>query len=524
VRTLKVMLSLALLVALAAFPSAASASPAPAHSVSNHSVSNPDGTVIHFTVFKPGRATSARRAPVVLHSHGWGGSRSTAIGGVIEDFLNAGMGVLSFDQRGHGESTGQAHVQDPTRETEDVKLLIDFIAKLPWVAHDRDARGRSIANDPVLGAVGGSYGGGYQTMTALDEIADEGRTRFNALAPEITWYDLPNSLAPNKVVRTAWNAVLYAAGAANVPQYIHEAFAWGATSGQWPDGTVLDRPVPGIPNIDEEFHKHSPVAFVEKGIRINVPVMFRQGITDNLFNLNQGLSIFNKALTPAARAKSYFVGYNGGHALPNVLPAGTGGGTIATEGDACSGPSEFSGLTIRFFQKVFAGTSTRGLLPSRYNLTTADDSSCVRGNRFTASRAMSVQGPAGDVVAVSGAGAPLQLEVASGPMTVAGIAKLKGTVTAAGLDGRAFFGLAVGSTPADARVVANNLIPMRHALPVTGEAFELELTGVSVVVPEGQHLYLTIAPMSDLFFGHGSKAPTGWVLSDLQLTLPGLAK
>src|SRR5688500_1717533 len=163
-------------------------------------------------------------------------------------------------------------------------------------------------------------------------------------------------------------------------------------------------------------------------------------------------------------------------------------------------------------------------MPSRYNLTTADDSSCVRGNRFTAARAVSVQGPGGDVVAVSGAGAPLQLEVASGPMTVAGIAKLKGTVTAAGLDGRAFLGLAVGSTPADARVVANNLIPMRRALPVSGEAFELELTGVSVVVPEGQHLYLTIAPMSDLFFGHGSKAPTGWVLSDLQLTLPGLAK
>ena len=520
-RLTKVAVPLVLIAAIAAFPPGAWA--APAHTLSHHTVRNPqDGTTIAFTVFKPAGASAARKVPVVLHSHGWGGSRATEIGGAVEQFLDAGMGVVSFDQRGFGESTGQAHVQDPTKETEDVQALIDFVARLPWVRHDVDRQGRAIRNDPVMGAVGGSYGGGYQTMTALDEIAEQGRTRFNALAPEITWFDLPESLAPNKVPRTAWTVVLYAAGARDVPQYIHEAFVWGAATSQWPDGTVLGEPVEGVPNIDAEFHKHSPLAFVERGIRINVPVLQRQGVNDNLFNLNEGLNIFHRALTPAARRQSFFVGYNGGHALPNVAPMGTGGGTIATSVDACSAP-DFTAVTIRFFKRVFAGQSTAGVLPAKYNLTTAAEDRCLRLN--SVARRMTVPAEmAGtrDVVAVSGpiAGAALHLPIADGPITVAGVPRLSGTMTALGADARAFFGLSVGTTPADAKVIANNLMPIRYVTPVVGEPFSLDLSGVAVEVPAGQSLFLTVSPMSDLFFGHASKAPAGWRLADLKVSLP----
>jgi ABC-2 type transport system ATP-binding protein len=125
-----------------------------------------------------------------------------------------------------------------------------------------------------------SYGGGYQTMTALDEIAETGSTRFDALAPEITWYDLPESLAPQKVVRSAWNFLLYGIGASMVPDYIHESFAWGSATGQWPDGTLYGQAVAGAPNLDKIFHQHSPVAFVEKGIRINVPLSVERGRED----------------------------------------------------------------------------------------------------------------------------------------------------------------------------------------------------------------------------------------------------
>lgn len=478
------------------------------HTAEDATVTNPDdGTKIAITVFKPSGASATSQVPVILHSHGWAGSRNRTVGGAIKEFLDAGIGAVSIDQRGHGQSGGQAHVQDPTRETEDIKAVIDHIAGLDWVRLDGPG-------DPVLGAIGGSYGGGYQTMTALDEIADEGRTRFNALAPEITWYDLPESLAPQGVVRSVWTALLYAVGARMVPQYIHEAQAWGTATGWWPDGTILGQKVAGVPDIDSEFHKHSPVAFAERGIKIDVPVLFRQGISDNLFNLNQGIHLLQDAVTDEAQEQSYLVGYNGGHALPNVVPAGSSGGS-----DACS-PGSFTKLSIQFFQQIFSGQSTSGLLPDRYNLTTADGSKCLSFDSFKAGSTFPVSLAGGNTISTSGLGAPLHIPITSEPITVTGIPTLKGSVTALGIDSRAFFGLSLGSSPADARVITNNLMPLRRPLPVTGSDFEIELPGVAVEMPEGKTLFLTITPVSDMFVYHGSRAPGALVLSGLEVNLP----
>ncbi|HJR45684.1 MAG TPA: CocE/NonD family hydrolase [Actinomycetota bacterium] len=491
------------------------------HTSTPATVTNPnDGTIIDIQVFQPAVAAPANQVPVILHSHGWGGSKSTGISGDIKAMLDAGLGVVSISQRGHGNSGGQANVQDPTMETEDIKAVIDHIATLDWVLHDTDAAGTPIANDPVLGAIGGSYGGGYQTMTTLDEIADQGRTRLDALAPEITWYDLPESLAPQHVPRSAWDTVLYAAGAGMLPDYVHVAQAWGTTTNQWPDGTIYGQPVEGVPNLDAEFHKHSPVSFAERGIKIDVPVLIKQGTTDNLFNLNEGLNNFHKALTDDARAESYFVAFNGGHALPNVAPPGNpadlqlGGGV-----DACSG--DWTQLRIDFFKRVFAGTSTDGLLPNQYNFTDLDGTTCHRFDAIDNSRTVAVEPltPAG-TVSTTGLGAPLHIEIADGPITVTGVPKLAGNLVAAGLDSRAFFGLSTGTSPADARVVQNNLLPLRQILPTGGEGFEIELPGVSVQVPEGEKLFLTISAFSDMYFGHSSKPVGGLVLSDMTLTLP----
>jgi pimeloyl-ACP methyl ester carboxylesterase len=483
------------------------------HSKQNQIVKGQGGVDIAVTVFKPA-AASSRRVPVILHSHGWGGSRDTEIGGDVKAFLDAGFGVVSVDQRGHGESGGQANVQDPTLETEDMKNVIDRIASFDWVRLDGP-------NDPVLGAFGISYGGGYQTMTALDEIADEGRTRFNALTPQITWYDLPQSLAPQKVVRTAWNVLLYGVGSQMVPNYIHEAFMWGTATNQWPDGTLYGQPVPGAPNLHKEFSKHSPRAFVEKGIKIDIPVLIRQGNTDNLFPVNEGLDNFEKTLTPAARAQSYFITFNGGHALPNAIPPGSpaaaelGGGV-----DACSPKGDFTQLSIEFFKRVFAGRSTAGLMPARYNFTMLDSETCASVPSVDDKTLKVDPLGAGSIATTAGGGAPLQLPIAEGPLTLTGVPTLKGTVASTGLDGRAFFGLALGTNPADARVIDNNLMPLRQIMPTTGDKFSIELPGIGVQIPKGQSLFLTITPESDMYFGHMSRTPAALVLSDLRLSLP----
>jgi ABC-2 type transport system ATP-binding protein len=123
---------------------------------------------------------------MIMHSHGWGGSRATQPDS-FQELLDHGYGVLSFDQRGFGASGGQAHVENPAYEGKDVRKLVQLVSGLPWVRQDGPG-------DPRLAAIGGSYGGGYQFLGAFEELRLRGKPVFDALAPEITWYDLHQSL------------------------------------------------------------------------------------------------------------------------------------------------------------------------------------------------------------------------------------------------------------------------------------------------------------------------------------------
>src|SRR5688572_32129637 len=87
---------------------------------------------ICYTLFKPAGARAKKPVPMILHSHGWGGSRTTDPA-VFEPWLDAKYGVLSFDQRGFGESGGTAQVENPDIEGHDVRALVDLIASKGWV-------------------------------------------------------------------------------------------------------------------------------------------------------------------------------------------------------------------------------------------------------------------------------------------------------------------------------------------------------------------------------------------------------
>lgn len=474
------------------------------HTKTDLAVTGAQDTPIWISVYRPAGATADTPVPVILHSHGWGGSR-TSSNGAFRKELDRGFAVVSIDQRGFGQSGGKANVEDPDLEGRDVIAVIDHVASLDWVAKDRP-------NDPVLFAMGGSYGGGYQYIGALTELRDTGRTRFNALAPEITWFNLSESLAPQKVVRSAWASLLYAAGAANIVEYVHPAFAWGLSTGQWPDGTN-----PAVHNLDEEFFTHGPSGFVAEGIRLDIPTLVYQGASDNLFNLNEGIHNFQQTLTPKARKRSMFVSFNGGHALPNAAPQG-----YATAGDACSGEGGFSELRLRFFESILAGEGIRSISKTPYNLTTADGKTCLRTNSIDNRTTLAAGLPTtSTTVTTTGAGAPQHLEIASGPLNIAGIPKLTSTVTSAGADQRVFFAVSVGTNPATARVVQNNMMPLRELLPVIKTERTIELPGIAVDVKAGEKVYLTVSPVSDMSFGHGSvRTPGAVTLENLQVSLP----
>jgi ABC-2 type transport system ATP-binding protein len=488
------------------------------HSREQAAIVSHDGTVIAATVYRPAGASAAAPVPMILHSHGWGGSR-TDDAAAFRTELDAGFGVLSFDQRGFGETPGRAGVQDPDKEGRDVITVVDHVAGLDWVAKEPAS---PIADDPVLFAMGGSYGGGYQLVGAFTEmrLRDDGLTRFDALAPEITWYDLPESLAPAGVARSAWLTVLYAAGLQAHEDDIHVGFAYGSATGQWPDGSV-----PGVPNLQEKLGRNGPVAFVEgDGLQLDIPLLVGQGASDNLFNLNQGWKIFERAVSDTAREQSIFIGYNGGHALPNVLPAGYPAAVeLGSNADVCS-PGGFGALRLAFFQMVAAGENPRALVGSPYSLMTADGDACITTDSLERhvphEVGVDVQVATGTVT-TTGAGAPQHLEIAAGPLTVAGVPRLDATVSTVGADQRVFFALSVGPTPAQARVVHNNMMPLRELLPVVQEPRAVELPGLAVDVPEGQTLYLTISPISDISFGHGSvRTPGVVVLEGMVVQVP----
>jgi len=506
VRTVVATATLAATALTATAPTPAVAAAAP--KVTNGcitSVPDPGTTApveICYTLFKPARAGRKHRVPMIMHSHGWGGSRTTDPA-AFEQWLKAGYGVLSFDQRGFGDSGGTAQVENPDVEGHDVRALVDLIASKRWVK--KDAPG-----DPRLGAIGGSYGGGYQFLGAFEELRLEGEPVFDALAPEITWNDLNTSLAPQGVVRTEWALALSAASLPSqaLPPKVYKALVEGAATGFWPDGSI-----PGTENMQQFFEKNGPRWHVSQGRRLDIPVLFGQGATDTLFNLQQGLDNWRTALTRKARRHSMFVAYNGGHTLPAVYPTG-----VDVASDPCSeqlAGGDFAHLA-RLFMDEHLKHRDRGLGGYGQLHLATPDSTCTTVKRVTADTEV----PVGTVATTETGGAALAYAVASGPIRIAGSAYLTCNLTALGANNRAFYGLAVGTNPLDAALVQNNVMPLNELAPVNGEPRRIELPAVAIDVPAGKTLYVVASPLSETFVGMGSRTPGAIVLQNTVVHLP----
>ncbi len=452
---------------------------------------------ICYSLFKPATASAQHTVPLIFHSHGWGGSRTTDPA-AFKAWLDAGFGVLSFDQRSFGQSTGVAHVMNPDYEGRDVVKLVDLVAGLDWVTKQRPG-------DPLIGAIGGSYGGGYQFAGAFTELRDRGRTRFDALAPEITWWDLKQSLAPQEAARTMWLTILFAGGGTHLPPAVSAAFVALIATGTWPVGKAGR-------DLDAFFAHNGPAWHVQQGRKLDLPVLFGQGISDNLFNLNQGLANFDRALTARARAKSIFVGYNGGHTLPSVVPPG-----YATAGDPCSialGSPNFSSLSIRFMQLQLLHKSTGLTGFGTYHLSTADGR-CLTQRNLTPNKRY----PLGKIVAPTGVGLPVNLPIAKGPITIAGTPTLTADVYTVIPRSAAYFALSVGKNPLTAKVVQNNTMPLREKYTARGVRRTIELPSIAVDVPAGQNLYLTVAPIADMYAGQRGPLPGVMMLKNGTLSV-----
>jgi ABC-2 type transport system ATP-binding protein len=222
----------------------------------------------------PAPGTSAtHRAPTVLMGPGWGQSGdtntaadSTSGAGVIgatsiASLWKAGYNVLTWDPRGFGQSTGTVEVDSAQFEARDVTKLIDWVSARPNATLDAQ-------NDPRLGMVGGSYGGGIQIVSAID-------CRVDAIVPVIAWHSLETSLYKADTPKNGWASILIAAtNGRSVDPHIPHAYQASITTG------VIS------PEDQNWFASRGPGDLVA---RITIPTLIVQGTVDNLFTLDEGI-------------------------------------------------------------------------------------------------------------------------------------------------------------------------------------------------------------------------------------------
>jgi ABC-2 type transport system ATP-binding protein len=264
----RIALATALCLTAPAIALVSSADAAPTVRITNQAVRSFDGIRLATTLFVPRGASSSHPVPVVLRGSGWTAPRETRDGGTIHALVDAGFAVLTWDPRGFGGSGGATSVDALDREARDASALIDWAARQPFVATQRPG-------DPVVGMSGPSYGGAIQLATAAIDH------RIDAIAPEITWFDLRAALFPNGVAkRGGWAEWLFGSG-----------FASRTEDDAW----LLARSLAG-------YGDTHPIA---------APTLVVQGIDDELFDLNEAARTL--AYLDAHHVPHRFVAFCGGH-------------------------------------------------------------------------------------------------------------------------------------------------------------------------------------------------------------------
>jgi glycerophosphoryl diester phosphodiesterase len=270
------------------------------------------GETISFQVLEPKTFDCTGKHPLILQGHGFGGSRSQS---GFDNYREAGYAVISIDQRGFGDSSGTVRVMDPDHEGKDLVRILDWAEdNLDYLAYRDD--------NLLVGAIGGSYGGGFQFL--LHNV--DPKNRLDALAPDITWHDLRYSLNPGDTLKSAFGLLLTVGGEAGsyrpglengedptrrgLDPYIVEVLARAVATGEFPREAL------------EWFRYHSPSYWCDLNdqparpyplkewapldpntmlgtLRGDTPggntrtgqppvdVLLSQGFRDNLFNFNE---------------------------------------------------------------------------------------------------------------------------------------------------------------------------------------------------------------------------------------------
>jgi len=501
-----------------------------------------DGTVIHYTVFLPD-LESNEAAPVVIHSHGYGGSRLTSLspdegdGEFIRDapakaaFLARDNGaiVVSYDQRGFGDSGGRVQLMDPQKEGRDFINLLDRIDREFEDFILRSADDRS----PRVGTLGLSYGGGYQWMAgSIDD-------RVDAMVPLTTWYDLRFSLQPSDTSKNLWLFLLQAIG---IP---------GSEGDQSEDiyTNFVRTVIPGV-DTEKEFSRtltqHSLRAYCEgsnenPGGIPQADTLIIQGVADTLFNMNESLAAY-ECMRDAGRNTNLIV-QRLGHIVPVAERTPGPSDGFATERFLQCGDEEYetSHLIHNFLDTRLRGKSNELSLPDTCMTIGGRDGitgeEIVRGGELFTPEDRILQPedatdlldppnlddsgnlPADYLERVSPS-MSIELFTAENDLDMAGIPEILLDVeTISPSEPTLFMGLKVSPEGGEDSTLIHNQV-----VPVVGKsAISQELAGVTFPLEAGDTLSLVVYTAHPLFLNHNEEAQTivnPIRLSNMMIRLP----
>ncbi|MEU9122247.1 CocE/NonD family hydrolase [Streptomyces sp. NPDC048506] len=286
-------------------------------------------------VYRPTGTDAAHPAPAVLTTNGFGGSKADgATDAIARAFASRGYVALAYSGLGFGRTGCPISLDDPRVDGVAASQLIDLLAgsrtaddgaRIDYVTKDGD-------DDPVVGMIGGSYGGAIQLATASVDH------RVDALVPLITWNDLSYSLDPNNAGRTH-----------GVSGPLVGAYKW-----QWTNGFFLLGEAQGLvnPSLDPSrtggagclhfvaracdtkrlldsgryppdltramlsyARSVSPVTYLRT---VRAPTLLVQGQADTLFNLNEATATYRSLTAQGTPAKMIWQawGHSGGMQNP----------------------------------------------------------------------------------------------------------------------------------------------------------------------------------------------------------------
>jgi ABC-2 type transport system ATP-binding protein len=259
------------------------------------------GALISVNWFPASGLEIGETAPTILNGPGLGTAgnidptSTSIVGGLVPGLVplrGDDYNVITWDPRGEFASTGILQLDSPAYEGQDVSSIIDFADTLSATQKD--------GTDPLIGMVGGSYGGGIQLVAAGID------SRIDAIVPGIAWNNLSDSLYPSSTFKTSYASLLLLSlvtTGARINTQIYIA-------------TVLGDLLGVLTQSQQALLNSSGPDFLDGNI--TAPTLFIQGTVDVLFPLEQALA--NAAMLPPTTPSST-IWFCGGHGACLTLTA-----------------------------------------------------------------------------------------------------------------------------------------------------------------------------------------------------------